>query len=69
MTIAVFDSYAGKGVAQEALRQFLEQNALWPVSAVVKRGNPNRDAIIAVLTKSGFEDHGGCPDTTFLFTR
>ncbi len=54
LTVSVFDELSGQGVAKEALRQFIDVNDAWPLSAVVRACNMRRDKVVGLLETLGF---------------
>ncbi len=55
ITISVFDRFANKGVGENALKQFLAQTDLSPLTAIVKSGNPLLKPIVHMLERNNFQ--------------
>lgn len=55
ISVAVFDRFSRKGVGEEALKKFLKENKIWPLSAVIRIKNSIQDKVVGLLKECGFK--------------
>jgi hypothetical protein len=64
----VFDQFGSRGVASQALEQFIVKNTRWPLMGIIRNDNETKAKVVSILKRAGFQEEPLTGNTVFILT-